>query len=734
MNQQQINRPQQQNVQEINRALREENVIGTQARYRTEQTLLKNIIKKNHYSLIKNTGKIDLNNIKKVSNKAQEVLNTIGIWTPEDAYELYKMGKFEELKALTKYKDKNHNSIISIDTLANIIYASKNIPPNLEKQEIFNFLQSARDIETFESQRRKEIKRYLRLFNLGNQNYAIPITITSKGAGVTKKFIEQLYFNTNILPQHAVYGRRRIIMNEDEEIKERIKEHLYKYGMLPNNYKNKQKFFDPNHAEFTNRIKFLNELLSNKTIIKDNDWDGHRLNDKSTMNKIFESTSLFIGQTANPKLIDYAVIDTNSYGYKNKLVFQSEESDNRSIRIKGNMIIKNNMNLEQLISILGTNPKNGFAPREYDYTDDNVAESDVLSVYVKLPESQVNNVFSPNSIIPKTNEQGDIIEYLIKAPKKQYDTFLRSHLLIADLEKMKNDKKRGYKNILKDYEAKKFGQILAHMKKKEKSENHKLIKDLHFKEIKTYGTTYAGTMCYKYKKDLDKEQRDRIAFIKDIDEFLRLKEKYTNKVNTNDPQLSVILTGLSLYLNDPITFNYVSLSNNDKIYNMSIPACQIIDIENANEDKILIIKKDTPVFKKLNKIYNYCKEYQNKNKKTNIEKCMASLTKLVQNYSDKYFGGDPAYSPLDYALKNILNTQPNTELHNKASEIVREMRTGQKAINDNNQHLYESEKRKIMNEAKLRNKIPLTVNSFEFLHHIPENKNFKSYVLETIQD
>jgi hypothetical protein len=251
-----------------------------------------------------------------------------------------------------------------------------------------------------------------------------------------------------------------------------------------------------------------------------------------------------------------------------------------------------------------------------------------------------------------------------------------------------------------------------------------------FRKVITNGLIYGGTMCYRYKKGDDVITRNNKSITKDMRELLRLNQKYiktpsqgienilTNISNMHDQMSSMLSDRDELVIGDPIG------KPDDIMYNRSNPNCQIVDIDNTvQNEKVIRIAPNSPVAKKLDALNEYC---TNVVKSSRPEICIAKLTKITQNLTNAYAGGLDNKSPADIALKNSIGIQTNRELHDQASEIVREMRTGESTVNDQDKKLFESQKRNIMNQAKLRNDAPLTIDAWNFIDTI-KGKNLKTF-------
>lgn len=684
----------------------------------SDHSMFSSIIKSNRLPIVQETGKIELNDIVGVTDTTQKVLNTMGIWTPEDAYDIYKNGDKKELKTLIKYKEFS-NSPNRLEVLSSIIYSARNIDPLLKKSDIYSDLNLVPNSSTFESKRIGELTNYLKFFGLGKRNQII--SLEARGSGVNIPFVENLRSFSTAFPRKMIYGTTKTVKEKIDTEKEYVLDYAFRKSMIgtsKSDLKNlnavKENRLNKNDADAMYDI-----LIQNGTLIRDNDWNAIRPNNQEIFNKIFASSSIIIGQTANPKLGKIGIIsDNRPIGYKG-LIFEKEGSKNESIRLKGSFIIENTNDIIDAINILGTNPKNGFAPIGFDYVDDTISESPIFNVITKLPESHVNIFIDPKSI--KKVNRGNLRGFEIEIKSPEFNNFIRSNILVANISDSRI-KEIGYQKAMYSIKSKEK----ENLPESQKNVPEEDLSNIHFRRINTAGIEYGGTLCNKFKKGDNIVLRNKKNLLIEMDSLLNVNSRY---IKTTDSELDSIINNtksiksdLELEVSRKKLENVPMVNRNEIIYTKSKPNCQITDISSNNGYTKLFIPIETPIFKKINKVWNFCNSDL---KSKNPEFCTAKLVKLHQNLTDNYFGGEVNQNPVEMILGNILKPQKN-QIVDDLTDISREIKTGQKSVKDAEPmtNLY---KRTVLQNSKLFNKIPLTTNNWKFNDTI-KNKTIQNFI------
>lgn len=683
-------------------------------------------IKPNRLSVVRDTGRVTLDDIKGVTPATIRMLNDLGIWTPEDAYELYKNGRLGELKELAKKKGFGGKSN-PIDTIANVIFTAKTIDPTLNINTIKQNIQNAPNVMPFDERRKREIKSYLKFIGVGsapNQR----ITIETRGAGVNIDFVKQLRHLNVSIPPKSVLGKNRQIMDIDEAEKEAVIDYAFRNaitGVRQNDLKKISKVKNKEWA-FSEVANKYADLLSDGTLITDPDWNIVRPNDDIMKERTFNASDILIGSTASPMIPKVAVVaPARPKGFKG-LIIEASNKPSQSIRIKGDMVINGEKDLDKVAEILGISPKTGFAPVGYDYTDDTIAQSPIFNVFFRPPQSKVNLIFKPREVIPVKEDPSDPDSdtmYTIQVGKK-FDPYLKSHIWIADVDRLASEN-IGYTNA--EYVFKK--EAKEKLPKKLRFAKIGDLPDEYYAKTVLNGMEYAGTICNRYKKGLPIEARNDLALYSEIQLILKSASRH---FRTTTPILEAALSDLASIKRDLLYESEMmknvgssakDIAPNKEIYGKSKPKCQItVSIPWQKGGRVIFINSNTPVAEKLDKVRRFC---ETKSKKPNV--CMRKLVKITQNTTDLHFGGERNQSPADKALEKAVGIKRNWDKILDTYEIVREMATGQKAVNRNGRTMYSFEKRNILNDAKTMNKRPLDISEWTFLDGI-KNKKLTSFI------
>lgn len=405
---------------EIQEETKKQKELEEEPAEKVTKTDIERAVKKDSWSTIRTTGEVQIGDIVGIGPRKREELADSGFWSTSDVYKAWKDGNIEEIVLAFKgVRDKR-------DVIASTILLAPEASTRLTKQDILDTIPKKLPVRgtTFLERREKEIREYLKKLKIDGI-VPVKVTIQDEGERLTQEKAEELIEPSKATPPVPVILTESKIIRGIAAQKRKVKDRIFEQGIrnaMTGVEKGKiqsatafKKFFDtleernPRFQTDKKAFKKAKDAFVNGTIdvfkkegvfIEDPDLKVLRASNVELARTILSGKKMQvqIGQTNNfqiPTLKDDAGNPITFFLTTGKindarpgqLVFQSVRSNSiEPIRFTGHMSIESEKDIDNLVKVLGTNPKNGFAPKGYEHVDDAVKQlMNTFSVIVTYP-------------------------------------------------------------------------------------------------------------------------------------------------------------------------------------------------------------------------------------------------------------------------------------------------------------------------------------------------------------
>jgi hypothetical protein len=384
-------------------------------------------VRKNAWDRIRAGGKIDLIDIAGVGVATRRKFEESGFWSPSDFFKAYTDGRVEELAALA---DDLHitKGGSGADVIAGEVVSAPEAHMTMDKNEVTKNIKSAKPGVPFLDRRATEIKDYLEKIGFV-ENRPVVISLVNRGEKLTHEAAAEAEAVpptspasragpvTVMIGQKAVRGMGDLKKKAKDAVFDRAMRDAMtgmggKFGV------GLERFFE-NVAKVSPKLAADEKLMAkaksgfvknvttdfilNKTLVQDPDI-GQRGNlrpsDSEMARYLFASRAEFrIGETNNfdiPRIAKFAAAGQSILKNPGELVFE-DPSKTGNIRLTGHVLVKSKKDVDKLVKILGTNPKNGFAPIGFEATDDAAKMAmDTFTVFARYVGG--SNIVTPNVV------------------------------------------------------------------------------------------------------------------------------------------------------------------------------------------------------------------------------------------------------------------------------------------------------------------------------------------------
>jgi uncharacterized protein YozE (UPF0346 family) len=738
--------------------------IKKKERYRRAEALKSGVWDK----VVASKGNMSLTDIVNVEKTVATKFGESGFWSPDDFYNAYNKGYWQEVANLSKLVRGNKEK--RIETIASIIIASPRAPFSLTKEKVINDLKASyksRGAIPFLDRRESEIKDYLGKLGLDGSS-PFPVVLKDEGSQLTHEKAEKMMKKSTTIsmapiPKITSMGKvitglpamKRKIIDEIinqatkmagkdgltvAEIK-KVAGHRALAGDKKKGLKGIWDEFARQEDNFNDkkyRTSFLDavtkELVDKGILVKDPE-SGIRANDAEMARYTLTEKGEWvrIGKTNNfmiPAFARYLTSEQRKNARSGELIFPvMAPGESFPIRMTGYMAINGKDDLDKLVKVLGTNPKNGFAPLGYDHEDKKAASlMNTFTVFVSVP--QEHRLLEPD--VEKVEKVGS--KYVIKlAPDSSMEKGIPIHLWRR--KPVSTSTITGLVNKMMDDEAtKKYGRDFDDLTPEEKA-TVKLDESL-FPEIWGLTHEYNGTLCQINERG--SSNHDRLKILKsDLENSVNVNIKGARPPKKGSRQEEIEKE------NEAITKAKKSLINNIKKAISSdekaalkksgennrwaIPNCAYI--KPATGDTITIDTGDGTgyVEKKLDKIIDDCDDA------TDEKQCFLDSITVTQNLSHVKTGSN--VTGIESIIYNAVRKSRTKAIINDEKDFKHDLSLIEKKIRTGSwphetvTKIYDTRKSKVtgparvtarrvsdvLDEARLLGKLPLDVSKWNFL-------------------
>jgi hypothetical protein len=290
-------------------------------------------------------------------------------------------------------------------------------PRDLKRDDIIKELEQAYEnaktnkTPTFKERRKDEIKTYLKKLKIDGKTPVV-ITLQDEGERLTHEKVKDIMQPVGATgPAPPVVLSKGNILSGGTAIMRSAKNNIFDRAMRDamqgiqsdkintlTDFKRWKEYLQNKVPSLQDKDKWkpvensfikgvIDGFVKEGILVKDVDTGTMRPSDEEIAGYLLSRKDAegVIGHTNNFKIASLAEmvpasgIDQVESG---KLVFQSHAGKKTPIRLTGHVIIEKEPDIDKLVDILGTNPKNGFLPRGFEHEDDEV--KDLMNTFVVL--------------------------------------------------------------------------------------------------------------------------------------------------------------------------------------------------------------------------------------------------------------------------------------------------------------------------------------------------------------
>lgn len=664
-------------------------------------------------------GDLESGDVTNVGIEGRQILASMGIHHPNDAWQLYIDGTPLEiaeqrgyLKGVARYPYFGGTFYPDqLGTLADYIYTSPKRDPRVRRDQILADLQTAPDIAPYDEIRTHDIIQYLRYFGLGRGD-AVYLTLQSPGAGVTDDLVRQIYTQEQArtpTDRALIHEQSRELVqarDRDQFLTTALKRIAFNSGVIPVHgsgtlaatykkfaenkdvlqYFNKTSVADLTNYHYNVLRQKITDLVRQHELINDPEFE--LIPNVSYMaQELLTAAAVRIGKTRNPAIPTLAKIGATRPQNYNGLFFKNPLETGSDVRLTGTVKLSDNRSLKEAVAVLGVSPKFGFAPFGHEYADIDAARQFTdFNVFVRPPIRYVTTAFPVHRVERVNNDF-----YLTLINGQDFD--------------------KGKSTLWEARSRPKRDAILPLL---EDGTNEQILQA--FNQF-----AYDGSLCFNqtYQPPIDDATDQGLKKIyQSIAEFL---QKYGSKNGT--PRTIAVDRFVSFIQQElaqipPPTPKALSQT---EYYTRVQPVCQVHTIDHGK----IHISQNTPIWKKIDRIWTRCSNTRRGRGQANPENCTAEKLIVTQNSTDNYPGsasnGASGINKLILRLSTLLQIQNTVSPLNKLVELSLTDAAGFVLKDDTaTKHATLNDRVDALNAAKLNAKKPLKINHWKFTEEIEQ--------------